>query len=249
MKQKGHNYIMKVAKSVKLKPVPKSHYQDGSYLSVLNGKIEGPSRSKNGRKKWNTAEVVVRVIIFQIKGFRPVRLITSILDPEIAAREIVMHYHKRWDIEIAYDEIKTHQCATLRGHEPTNLRSKRADFVEQELFSLLITYNLIREIMAKSTENNGTSPLTISFLDSLQLIIEAAPFMTINCMSDSIKDSMTYMFKMIANSPIDRPRRPRCNPRVVKVKMSNFKRKRINDKSVYRYFEEDLQIIPQQAAA
>ena len=40
-----------------------------------------------------------------------------------------------------------------------------------------------------------------------------------------------------------------CNPRVVKVKMSNFKRKRINDKSVYRYFEEDLQIIPQQAAA
>ena len=35
--------------------------------------------------------------------------------------------HKRWDIEIVYDEIKTHQCATLRGQMPTIIRSKRSD--------------------------------------------------------------------------------------------------------------------------
>ncbi len=33
--------------------------------------------------------------------------IPNLMDPEITAKEIVIHYHKRWDIEIAYDEIKT----------------------------------------------------------------------------------------------------------------------------------------------
>jgi hypothetical protein len=160
----------------------------------------------------------------------------------------VIQYHKRWDIEITYDEIKTHQCATLRGQMPTNLRSKRADFIEQELFAVLIIYNLIRAIIVQSTEEEGTDPLSISFHDSMQIIIEGGPFITIDSESKSVNDSIVYMLKMIANSQIDRPRRHRCNPRVVKVKMSNFKRKRKNDKSVYRNFEEDIQIIPQEAA-
>ena len=57
-----------------------------------------------------------------------------------------------------------------------------------------------------------------------------------------------YLLRLIADSPIDRPRRPRVNPRVVKVKMSNFKRKRGGDKSKYRNFEEEIKIIAQEAA-
>lgn len=248
MKENGHDFIMKVAKSVNLTPIPNSHFLDGSYLSILRGKIEDQSGLRNGRKKWNKVEVVVRVIVFQVRGFRPVRLITSILDVDITSKDIVIQYHKRWDIEITYDEIKTHQCATLRGQMPTNLRSKRADFIEQELFAVLIIYNLIRAIIVQSTEEQGTDPLSISFHDSMQIIIEGGPFITIDSESNSVNDSIVYMLKMIANSQIDRPRRHRCNPRVVKVKMSNFKRKRKNDKSVYRNFEEDIQIIPQEAA-
>jgi len=36
---------------------------------------------------------------------------------------------------------------------------------------------------------------------------------------------------------------------VVKVKMSNFKRKRKKDKSEYRNFKEDIQIMPYQKAS
>jgi IS4 transposase len=50
--------------------------------------------------------LIVRVIEYQIPGFRPCRLITSILEEEISARELVIHYHRRWDIEISFDEIK-----------------------------------------------------------------------------------------------------------------------------------------------
>jgi hypothetical protein len=247
MKEKAYDFIMKVSSTVKLCAVPGSHMLDGSYLAVIKGKIEDPAGSANGRKKWKKVETVVRVIVFQIRGFRPVRLITSILDPDITAKEIIIHYHKRWDIEIAYDEIKTHQCATLRGQMPTIIRSKRADLVEQELYAMLIMYNLIRILIYESANREGKYPLQISFLDTLQLIIDSTPFMTI-AKDSKRKQMFSYLLNMIADSPIDRPRRLRSNPRVVKVKMSKFKRKRKKDKSEYRNFEEDTQIITQMAA-
>lgn len=220
---------------------------DGSYLSVIKGKIEDPAESANGRKKWKKVEIIVRVIPFQISGFSPVRLITSIMDPDITARDIVIHYHKRWDIEIAYDEIKTHQCATLKGQMPTTIRSKRPDLVEQELYAMLIMYNLIRSLIYEAASKHDKDPLLISFLDSLQLIIDAAPFMS-NTQRYQ-RNAFDYLLELIADSPIDRPRRPRVNPRVIKVKMSKYKRKRRRDKSEYRNFEQELTIITQRKAA
>ena len=76
MKEKGHDFIMKVSSTVKLCAAPGSHMSDGSYLAIIKGKIEDPAGSTNGRKKWKKVEIVVRVIVFQIPGFRPVRLIT-----------------------------------------------------------------------------------------------------------------------------------------------------------------------------
>jgi hypothetical protein len=56
------------------------------------------------------------------------------------------------------------------------------------------------------------------------------------------------LLKMIAESKIDSPRRPRRNPRVVKVKMSNFKRNRSNDKSECTNFMRDMEILYKKAA-
>jgi hypothetical protein len=193
------------------------------------------------------AEITVRVIDFQIPGFRPVRLITTIMDPSVTAKEIVIHYHRRWDIEITYDEIKTHQCATLRGQMPTIIRSKRADLVEQELYAIVITYNLLRSLIYEAASKHGKDPRFISFLDTLQLIIDAVPFMSY--IPEDGNNRFDYLLKLIADSPIDRPRRMRINPRVVKVKMSKFKRKRSGDISTYRNFEKDLEIITEEAVA
>lgn len=238
---------MKLSKSIKLCAIPGTRMLDGSFLAVIKGKIEDQAGSLNGSKKWKKVEIIVRVIEFQIRGFRPVRLITTIVDPAIPAKGIVIHYHKRWDIEIAYDEIKTHQCATLRGQMPTTIRSKRADLVKQELYAMLIMYNLIRSLIYESASKHNKDPLLISFLDSLQLIIDIAPFMYNN--QRNKRSMFDYLLKLIADSPIDRPRRPRINSRVVKVKMSKFKRKRSGDKSIYRNLEEDIEIITQEAAA
>lgn len=245
MMQHGHDFIIKVATTVKLKSG--SQLPDGSYLSVIKGKVEDPVGSTNGRKKWNKVDICLRVICFQIRGFRPVRLITSIVDPNITAREIIIHYHKRWDIEISFSEIKTYQCATLRGQAPTILRSKRSDLVEQELYAILIMYNLIRSVIYEAASKEAVDPLLIGFLDVMQLITESAP--NISSYGTTMKKkAILYLYKMVADSLLDRPRRPRSNPRVVKIKMSNFKRKRKKDKSVYINYEDEVQTIIPMAA-
>ena len=141
---------------------------DGSYLSILKGKIVESVDHGMGRNKWKKVEITVRVIEFCIPDFRPVRLISTLLDPAITAREIVVHYHKRWDIEIACYEIKTRQCATLKGHIPTNLRSRKSRLVEQELYCIVISYNLVRFLIKEGVADNGDEPLNISFLDTMQ---------------------------------------------------------------------------------
>ena len=246
MRENGIRYVLKIAKSVKLEQIPETLMADGSYLAKIHGKIVTGEHPKNNRKKWEKVEIVVRVIHFQIPGFQPVRLITNLLDPAITAKEIVIHYHKRWDIEIAFDEIKTHQCATLKGQTPTVLRSKRSDLVKQELYCIFIMYNLVRTLILEAMRAEDANPLSISFLETLDLIVQAVPLMSM--MTGKKEEVHVFLLKMIANSKIDRPRRPRRNPRVIKIKMSNWKRKRSKDKSEIFNFEQDLEILYQKAA-
>lgn len=240
--QSDQKFIVKAPRSLKPKPI--QVLPDGSYLARLTKKIEDPDAppTKNGRRRWKKISMVVRVIRLQIPGFRPVTLITNILDTSITARELAIHYHKRWDIEIAYDEIKTHQCATLRGQSPTTFRSKRPDLVKQELYALLIMYNTVRLLIRRAAEEHGKDPCSISFLDALQHIINAAPLMTAD-EPEQRKVKFSYLLTLIADCDIDRPRRQRINPRVVKIKMSKFKRKNKTHKSEKRDFEKELKIL------
>ena len=211
---KKHDYIMKVSKRVNLKPIAGSFLPDGSYLVEVSG-------------------ITIRVINIEIKGFRAFRLVSSLLDPTISALEIVKHYHKRWGIEISYDEIKTHQCATLRGQAPTVLRSKRSELIEQELYALLISYNMTRWLMLQAADEYHVEPLDLSFLDCLQWIVDAV---------DKL-ECHEYLRNLMSESTIDRPRRKRVNPRVIKVKMSKFRRKRDGDEERKIDYEEMTQIL------
>jgi hypothetical protein len=235
-------FLVKVPKTVKLKRLKR--LPDGSYLARLTGKIIDPDQPKTdeGRHRWKEITMIVRVIDYAIPGFRPARLMTNILDLNLTARELALHYHKRWDIEITYDEIKTHQCATLRGQSPTTFRSKRPDLVRQELYAMLIMYNLVRLLIVQAAVAHDKDPRFISFLDALQHIIEAAPLMTV-ADAQQRQAQFSYLLTLIADCDIDRPRRQRVNPRVVKVKMSKFKRKRQQDKSQHRNLEKELIII------
>ena len=243
LQQKGHHFLMKISSSVHLQPIKGGLLPDGSYLALINGKIEDPLLSRSACKRYKKIQILVRVIRFQIPGFQPVRLITSIVDENITAKELACHYHKRWDIELGYDEIKTHQCATLRGQSPTILRSKRSDLVTQELYAMLIVYNQTRFLMYQAAMHHGEDPLEISFLDTSQWIIDAV--VEVNRVPKARSKAMIdYLLQLIAESLIDRPRRPRVNPRVVKIKMSKFSLKKSKHKSQSRDLERQITVIP-----
>lgn len=240
--QKGGQAILKVPAHVKFTRTQR--LADGSWLATVTGKILDTAvpPTPQGRRHWQTVTLTVRVLRIEIPGFRPFWLLTTLLDPTITARAIALHYHRRWDIEIAYDEIKTHQCVTLRGQAPTTLRSKLPALVEQEIYALAITYNAVRTLIQQAATAHGQDPTTLSFLAALQHILAAAPILTAATPARRAQKRQ-YLLTLLADCQIDRPRRPRLNPRVVKVKMSKWARKTAVHASEVRDNAKTLEIV------
>jgi len=50
--------------------------------------------------------MLVRIVTVQWPGFRPVRLVTSLLDPEaFPCAELIELYHRRWHVETFFREL------------------------------------------------------------------------------------------------------------------------------------------------
>jgi hypothetical protein len=246
IQQQDNVFLLKVSCHPSLRVLKR--LPDGSYLSEMKGKLLDSNRTTKTHNAWNAKTLTVRVIAYQIPGFRATRLVTNILEPSITAKELVFQYHKRWDIELCFDEIKTHQCATLRGQMPTLFRSKRPDLVEQELYAMLLLYNLIRETLLKAAAQANKDPLALSFLDALHIILDAIPQMSLPMAPEIALQQRQYLLSLLADAEIDRPRRPRVNDRVIKVKMSKFKRKTSQHRTRIRNVEKSLEILIPEAA-
>ncbi len=135
--------------------VPIKNLKDGSYLAELGGK-SGPKEP-----------ITVRVIEYEIEGeSRTSRLVTSILDPVAApAKELLEIYCQRWEIETAFDEMKTH----LRGRGAL-LRSRTTELVEQEFWGLMIAHRTLRALMYEASLLHNKDPDEISFVGTLRIV-------------------------------------------------------------------------------
>lgn len=237
------DFLAKISSTVKLKF--SKQLPDGSYLATITQKAidTGAPPRADGRNRLQILTMTVRVICVQIPGFRPCRLVTSILAEDCTAYALAVHYHTRWDIEISYDEIKTHQCATRRGQSPTLFRSMRPDLVKQELYAIMITYNLVRLTMAHAATEHNKAPCVISFLDSLHHLLAALPLLTFtqHCHGSC---PLTDLYQLLADCELAYPRRPRTSPRVVKVKSSKFPRKTQTHLTQTRHFDNEIKIFP-----
>ncbi|MCA1681853.1 MAG: IS4 family transposase [Actinobacteria bacterium] len=155
---------------------------DGSYRSlVINPKIRGRRRealiaaAKAGADLDPTQASAIRVVEYMIEN-RPGSgelfcLITTITDHELApALDLAKAYHQRWEIELSFDEIETHQTGQSRV-----LRSKTPELVKQEIWSLLLTHYAIRHVMKDAADTVGTDPDDLSFIRSYRAIRRQVP--------------------------------------------------------------------------
>jgi len=111
--------------------------------------------------------ITVRVIDYTVDDGRDntesYRLFSTILDPaQASATELVAAYARRWEIELALDELKTHQ----RGPR-TVLRSKSPELVLQEIWGHLCCHYAIRTLMADAAQHSGHDPDRMSFVAAL----------------------------------------------------------------------------------
>jgi hypothetical protein len=190
---------------------------DGTWLAYI--RPSDPSRRQ-------TECLLVRVIDYTIDDpARPGhaqhhRLITTLLDPTVyPARDLIVLYHERWEVEITLDEVKVQQRLL-----PRPLRSLKPVGVIQELYALLLAHFVVRFVMHQAGLVYNLDPDRLSFVESLRLIRAAIP--EFQLVDPVLHDRLWRRLLRDIVRHLLPPRRNRTNPRVVKRKMSNFKLKR-----------------------
>lgn len=145
-------------------------FADGSYRSELrwNRQCHSPDRTP----------ISVRVIEYTVPPMpadvRSYRLVTSLLDPARApAADLATLYHERWEMETAFDELKTH----LRGSQRV-LRSKTPELVQQEAWGFLLAHFALRALMHEAALGalpSARDPDTLSFTHALRTARRTLP--------------------------------------------------------------------------
>ena len=156
----GADLLWRVKKNLLL--LCEKRLPDGSYLSRIYATDKDRRRGIDG--------VIVRVIEYRLEGVEGAeplyRLVTTILDHEQApAGDLAALYHERWEIETAFDELKTH----LRGARII-LRSKTPDLVRQEFYGLLMAHFAVRGLMHEAALRDDRDPDRLSFLHAVRVV-------------------------------------------------------------------------------
>ncbi|HEX2774007.1 MAG TPA: IS4 family transposase [Micromonosporaceae bacterium] len=181
-----------------------TRYRDGSWLSTI-----GTLRVR---------VIDAQIAISTTDGTRTsdYRLITTLLDPHrYPAGELIKLYHRRWEIETAYLELKS---SILGGRV---LRARTPDGIDQEIHALLIVYQALRTAMVDATDSQpGTDPDRASFTTALNTarnqIIHAAGV---------IADSVIDLVGAIGHAVLDHllpDRRIRVKTRMIKRSNSKY---------------------------
>lgn len=190
-------------------------FATGDELIELNVSSEARRKDPSMPATWR-----MRAIRYQRRGFAPQTLLTSLLDPKrYPAAEIVALYHERWEIELGYNEVKR---VMLAREEST--RSKSPNGVAQELWGLALAYNLVRFEAERVAAEAGVPPIRVSFVAALNFI-ESALRMWGTDAAGRLPERLVKLREDIGHFILPE-RRQRSFPRAVKIKMSNYPRKR-----------------------
>lgn len=212
--------LVRVKGNMVLKPIER--LPDGSYLAKIYPSSYARDKDRDG--------IVVRVIEYTLDD--PQRtghgqkhlLLTNLFDhATYPAFELACTYHERWEEELVFDEQKTHQDPRRPG-KPTQLRSQTPEGVEQELYALSLGHFAVRALMLEAANKDELDVDRLSFTGCLRILQARLP----ECDSSTpmrLDEWYRLLLEEMAQERIE-PRRNRVNPRVVKRKMSKFKKKR-----------------------
>jgi len=217
---RGVHLLVRVSQSLHLKPLRR--LSDGSYLAKLYRNSYDRQKDRKG--------ILVRTIKYTLND--PQRtghneehtLLTDLLDEiKYPASDLIPGYHWRWEHELVFDEQKTHQDPQ-RASKPAHLRSETPEGVFQEVYALSLSHFVIRYFMFQAARASGLDTDNLSFTGCFQILKCRLP----ECDSRTPQSFQSWYEALLAEISRERiePRRNRINPRVIKRKMKNWRKKR-----------------------
>ena len=186
--------------------------------------------------------ITLRVIDYQIPGFRPSAIVTNVLSPQHIDRADWVRmatesesgrsldrrirlrvglYHRRWEIETTFHELKA-----VQGLE-RSLRSRTAASIRYEVAGHVVLYLLIRWLMVEAAARAAPQgdPLGLSFKHALEELLTAWPLLLTSDASHVRQRILPRLLRAIASHKVHwRP--GRSFKRKAKSKTKRSKKKR-----------------------
>jgi Insertion element 4 transposase N-terminal/Transposase DDE domain len=219
---RGAKILARAKSNMVLEPI--DHLADGSYLAKVYRRPEDRRKDHEG--------IVVRVIRYTLDDPQRVGhgevhvLITNLLDAALDPAEgLIMLYHERWEQELVYDEQKVHQDPP-RVTKPAHLRSETPAGVIQEIYALSLGHFVTRALMFEAAATAGLDTDRLSFTGCFQILKCRLPECDSSTPGRFEEWYRGLLWEMQRERTDDEVRRNRINPRVVKQKMSRYKKKR-----------------------
>jgi hypothetical protein len=192
--------------------------------------------------------IELRVIDYQIPGFRPSAIVTNVKSPNRTSREDWVRmatesepgrsldrrvrlrvglYHRRWEIETTFHELKTDQ-----GLE-RSLRSRTAESIRYEVAGHVVLYLLVRWLMVEAAARAAPDgdPLGLSFKHALEELLTAWPMLLTSDASDVSRRILPRLLEAIASHQVNWrpgrsfPRKPKSKTKRSKKRKSKRKMK------------------------
>jgi hypothetical protein len=189
----------------------------GDELIEMQVSSEAKKANPELPSKWQA-----RAIRYRRQGFPEQTLLTSLIDAKAyPADELRELYHERWEIELGFDEVKTDMLDRQEA-----IRSRTPDGVLQELWAVALAYNLVRLEMEQVAAEANVPPSRISFVASLRLIRDEWMWSAVSRSPGAIPKNLRRLREDLRRFVLPPRRTHRSFPRAVKIKMSNYDRKR-----------------------
>lgn len=209
IQKRGGFFATRLKKGVKFKSLSKLGRQDQ--------KVEWTPKDSRGKwkKQGLPRSIELRVIRYQIKGFRPSQIVTNVLNPKRLSREDFVRlatdcdkkgklkpglYHRRWEIETTFFELK------VTMQMKTSLRSRRPASLEYEIAGHVVYYLLLRWLIVQAAEKHGLDPLRLSFSGAMQELEQMRPSLITNNVHWVNRVLLPRLLDRIAQHVV--PRRP-----------------------------------------
>ena len=157
----------------------------------------------------------VRAVTYQINGVEKT-VYTSLPYEKYPTQIVAQLYHQRWEIELGYRDIKSSM-----HHNALTLRSKKVELIEQEVWGILLAYNLIRREASQAAITYNKSPNKISFKAAFQYIAVQLVVMADALSPGKTGARLSELRGGVASLLIENRPRP-SRPRAVKMSKTRY---------------------------